>query len=115
MGLASRRRTRGESPVGNLCSTTHTRFICTHAFAHALYLVHESFSRARVIRLSPHTSAFWSDILDAKISHSDAVWTRGDGLYEDALEKLWGVAEGYVRVARKHVSPSGEMSEQIDR
>lgn len=114
-GLASRRRIRGESPVGSLCSATHTRFICTHAFAQALYLAHESFSRARAIRLSPHSSAFWSDVLDAKISHSDAVWTRGDELYEDALEKLWGVAEEYVRVAQKHVPPSGEMSEQIDR
>jgi len=116
-GRESPARTPGERVIGSpdQWQLLMTRFICTHAFAQALYLAHASFLRAGVIRLSSHSAAFWSDIRNATISHPDTVWTRGDGQYEDALRKLWEVAEAYVRSARRYVQPSGEMSEQIDR
>jgi hypothetical protein len=43
------------------------------------------------------------------------MWSRdSDGKYEDALKRLWDVAERYTEVGGQHVE-KGRMSEQIDR
>lgn len=90
-------------------------FLCTSSVSEVLYRTRIHLSTTGTLKVTKRGLLFWRELVQNSAVKAGKTYKKGDAVFEEALERLVQVGDGFLEVVRRHQDGEGSFSEQFDR